>query len=177
MKNFTRMTLVLFIVCGAAAGALAFVNQMTKPKIIAQAKLERKTAFEDVAPEADDFREVVPGKAWDALSNGEKVGSVIVTVATGYSGNIGIVIGLDADNAVTGVKILSQSETPGLGAKIVERSFLEQFQGKTAESVVLKKDDPSRGRIDAISAATISSRAVTNTVRSAINSFAKGEMK
>jgi electron transport complex protein RnfG len=177
MNNFTRMTLVLFMVCGAAAGALAFVNQITRPKIIAQAKLEREVALKDVAPEATDFREVVPDKIWDALKDGERIGSVILTAAQGYSGNISIVLGLDADGSLTGVKILTQSETPGLGAKIVERAFLDQFRGKTAESIVLKKDDPSVGGIDAISAATISSRAVTNTVRSTLDSFAKGELK
>jgi H+/Na+-translocating ferredoxin:NAD+ oxidoreductase subunit G len=177
MNNFTRMTLVLFVVCGAAAGALAFVNQITKPKIIAQAKLEKSEALKEVLPEADDFREVVPDKVWDALKGGERIGSVIITAAQGYSGNIGIVIGLDAGDSVTGLKILSQSETPGLGAKIVERAFLDQFRGKRAESIALKKDDPSAGGIDAISAATISSRAVTNTVRSAVDSFAKGELK
>jgi electron transport complex protein RnfG len=175
MKNFTRMTLVLFVVCGAAAGALAFVNQITKTKIIAQAKLEKSMALEEVAPGADEFREVVADGVWDALKGGERIGSVIETVAQGYSGNIGVVVGVDRDNSISGVKILTQSETPGLGAKIVEEEFLGQFKGKAAGSIALKKDDPSGGSIDAISAATISSRAVTNALRSSLDAFAKGE--
>jgi electron transport complex protein RnfG len=177
MKNFARLTLVLFVVCGAAAGALAFVNQITKPKIIEQAKRERAAALKEVLPEATDFNEVVSGKVWDAVKDGEKIGSVVITVAKGYSGNIWIVFGLSPDNSLAGIKILTQSETPGLGAKIVERAFLDQFRGKTSGSIALKKDDPAGGSIDAVSAATISSRAVTNTVRSTLDSFVKGELQ
>jgi electron transport complex protein RnfG len=134
-------------------------------------------ALKEVMPDADDFREVVPGKVWDALGSGERIGGVIITVAQGYSGNIGIVMGVDPAGSVAGVKILTQSETPGLGAKIVEGAFIDQFRGKAAGSIALKKDDPSGGSIDAISAATISSRAVTNTVRATLDSFVKGELK
>jgi electron transport complex protein RnfG len=177
MKNFVRLTMVLFVVCGAAAGALAFMNQLTKTKIIEQAKLEKAMALREVAPEADDFKEVIPNRAWDALKNGEKAGSVILAVTKGYSGNIDIIFSVGPDGTIGGIKILNQTETPGLGAKVVLRPFLDQFLKKGPEAIVLKKDDPSMGGIDAVSAATISSRAVTNAVRSTLDSFVKGELR
>jgi Na+-translocating ferredoxin:NAD+ oxidoreductase subunit G len=177
MRNFVRLTLVLFVVCGAAAGALAFVNQLTKDKIVEQARRERAAALKEVAPDADDFKEVIPNRVWDAVKSGERTGSVILASAQGYSGNIDIVFSVGPDNTIGGIKVLNQTETPGLGAKVVLRPFLDQFLAKGPEAIVLKKDDPSAGSIDAVSAATISSRAVTNTVRSTLDSFAKGELK
>jgi electron transport complex protein RnfG len=177
MKNFVRLTMVLFVVCGAAAGALAFVNQMTRPKIIEQARLEKIMAMKEVAPEATDFKEVIPNRVWDAVKDGEKIGGVIIAVAKGYSGSIDIIFSVGPDNTIGGIKVLNQNETPGLGNKITLRPFLDQFLKKGPEAITLKKDDPSKGSIDAISAATISSRAVTKTVRSTLDSFMKGELK
>jgi Na+-translocating ferredoxin:NAD+ oxidoreductase subunit G len=177
MKNFLRLTLTLFVVCGAAAGALAFVNQITKPKIIEQAKVENASAMKEVSPGADEFKEVVQNRVFDALTGGEKTGSVVFTKAQGYSGNIHIAFGVGLDGSLVGIKILSQTETPGLGAKVAGRHFLDQFVGKAADAVVLKKDDPDGGSIDAVSAATISSRVVTNAVRAALDSFKKGELQ
>ena len=177
MKNFLRLTLTLVVICGAAAGALAFVNQITNPKIIEQAKVEKGLALKEVSPGADEFKEVVQNRVWDALKGGEKTGSVILTTAQGYSGKIDIALGVGPDGSLAGIKILSQTETPGLGAKVVERSFLDQFVGKAADAVILKKDDPDGGSIDAVSAATISSRVVTNAVRAALDSYKKGELQ
>jgi electron transport complex protein RnfG len=177
MKNFLHLTMVLFVVCGAAAGALAFMNQLTKEKIVEQARLEKAMALKEVVPEADDFREVIPNRVWDAVKGGEKTGSVILAVAQGYGGNIEIIFSVGPDNTIGGIKILNQTETPGLGARIVERPFLDQFLRKGPEAITLKKDDPSMGSVDAVSAATISSRAVTNAVRSTLDSFSKGELK
>ena len=74
-------------------------------------------------------------------------------------------VGIDKNNKITGIEVISQQETPGLGAKIKESSFLQQFIGKTLEELKIKKDG---GKIDAVTGATISSRAVTNGVRQAI---------
>lgn len=177
MKNFLRLTLTLFVVCGAAAGALAFVNQITMPKIIEQAKVEKGLAMKEVFPGADEFKEVVQNRVFDALKGGEKTGSVVLITAQGYSGNIHIALGVGPDGSLAGIKILSQTETPGLGAKVAGRPFLDQFIDKSADAVVLKKDDPDGGSIDAVSAATISSRVVTNAVRAALDSFLKGELQ
>ena len=102
------------------------------------------------------------------------VGRVLAASTQGYSGPIQGLVGLDPAGAVSGVRVLVQTETPGLGAKITGQAFLDQFQGKKAAEVALKKDDPA-GKIDAVTAATISSRAVTGRSARPSRQYRKGE--
>ncbi len=173
MKGPLRLVVVLFVVCGLAAGALAFVNAATKERIAEFARLEKIEAMQKVQPKAEEFVEVTPGKVWEAKAGGQAIGRVLAASTQGYSGPIVGLVGLDGSGVVSGVRVLLQTETPGLGAKISTAGFLGQYQGKKAGEVALKKDDPA-GRIDAITAATISSRALTNAVRKAIQEYQKG---
>jgi len=188
MSSF-KLVAILFLVCGIAAGSLAFVNAATKEPIARYAALEREEARKRVFPGADVFTEngsykewaelKLDAKAgsvfgWNAMKNGAAVGRVFQTSIQGYSGPIKIVFGVDPERVVTGVRILSHTETPGLGAKITTEQFLGQYAGKTLDQLLLKKDDPSRGTLDAISAATISSRAVTRAIHGALNAAAEG---
>jgi electron transport complex protein RnfG len=176
MKGLTRLVLELFLVCGIAAGALSFVNAATKDRIAGFARQEREQALKQVFPAAEEFREVLPGRQWEALSGGTSLGSVFASSTQGYGGPIVSFFGLDSDRKVTGVKVVSQSETPGLGAKIAGQKFLQQFRGKAPEQLALRKDDP-RGGIDAVTAATISSRAITASLRNTVAQYLKGELK
>jgi len=176
VKSMLRLVLVLFLVCGIAAGALSFVNAATKDRIAGFARLEREEALKQVFPGAEEFREVLPGRQWEALSGGTVAGHVFAASIQGYSGPILSFFGLDSGSAVTGVRVLTHSETPGLGAKITEEKFLAQFSGRVAEELALRRDDP-QGRIDAITAATISSRAVTASLRATIDEFLKGDLQ
>jgi Na+-translocating ferredoxin:NAD+ oxidoreductase subunit G len=169
MKGTLKLILTLALVCGLAAGALAVVNAVTKDRIAEYARIAKMEALKKVFPEAEEFRETDPGKAWDAVQAGSAVGSVHLVRTQGYSGPIEAVVGMRADGTLTAVQVVLQTETPGLGAKIVGEKFLAQFAGKARGEVALKKDDAASGRIDAISAATISSRAVTKAVRAALD--------
>jgi electron transport complex protein RnfG len=173
MKGALRLLVVLFLVCGIAAGSLAFVNAATKERIAEFARLEKVEAMRKVLPQAEEFVEVSSNKLWEARSGGELVGRVLAAATQGYSGPIQGLVGLDAAGAVSGVRVLVQTETPGLGAKIITPAFLDQYRGKKVEEVALKKDDPA-GKIDAITAATISSRALTKAVRQAVADYQKG---
>ena len=175
MKATLKLALILFLVCGIAAGSLALVNGATKDRIAALELEAQKEARKKVFPDADDFSEVEKGKSWTAVKGGSVLGSVHRVKAQGYSGIIDIIFGLDSNEALTAVRVLLQTETAGLGAKIVTDKFLGQYAGKTRAQVTLKKDDPANGRIDAIAAATISSRAVTNAVRAVIDAAAGGK--
>jgi electron transport complex protein RnfG len=187
MKDALKLVLILFLVCGIAAGSLAFVNKATQAQIAEYARIARLEAQKMVFPDADEFVEtgsyteweskkydVQAGSVyeWKAMKDGGKIGSVFQTSIQGYSGIVKIIFGVDLKGAITGTRVLLHTETPGLGAKISTGSFLDQFAGKTAEQVALKKDDPSKGAIDAISAATISSRAVTKAIRQAMEGTA-----
>jgi electron transport complex protein RnfG len=174
MKATLKLALILFIVCGLAAGALGFVNAATKEKIAEYARIAKQEALARVFPGASDFVETEPGKAWDAMRDGTKAGAVRLVQTQGYSGPIEIMFGVDANGAISGMQVLLQTETPGLGAKIVTSKFLGQFAGRSRQEVALTKDDAANGKIDAISAATISSRAVTKAVRAALDAAGGG---
>jgi Na+-translocating ferredoxin:NAD+ oxidoreductase subunit G len=174
VRDVVRLAAVLFLVCAIAGGSLALVNGATRGKIAEYARREKQEALASVLPGAGSFTETAPDTAWDGIRDGMRVGSVRLASTQGYSGPIQVAVGLGRDGAVTGVRVLTQTETPGLGAKIMGGAFLSQFMGKTAAALALRKDDPASGGIDAISAATISSRAVTRAVREAVSAAAKG---
>jgi H+/Na+-translocating ferredoxin:NAD+ oxidoreductase subunit G len=173
MKDVLKIAVILFVVCGLAAGSLSFVNLATKDRIAAFAKEEKIAALKRIFPTADSFTELAPAKGggeatdWNAVAGGAVVGSLHLLRPLGYSGTIELVFGEDTAGALTGVQVLTHTETPGLGAKITTAAWTDQFKGKARGQVVLKKDSPS-GAIDAISAATISSRAVTRAVHDAM---------
>lgn len=170
MKNFVRMSSILFVVCVAAGSLLAIVNRATKDRIEENIVKETENALKEVFPTATDFREEIKDSLWDAYNDGEKIGVVLKTSTQGYGGIIVIMFGVDNQNRVSKVKIVKHSETPGLGSKIVLDSFLGQFKEKSSEEIFLKRDNPS-GAIDAITAATISSRAVTNQIRKGLQTY------
>ncbi len=190
MKAALKLIITLFLVCGIAAGSLAFVNAATKERIAEFAAIEREEARKKVFPDADAFTESrsyddwaaqkLDEKAgdvfeWAAVKAGNPIGYVFQTSVQGYGGIVKIIFGVDLEGRVTGLRILSHTETAGLGAKITSDAFLKQYAGKTVEQLVLKKDDPSKGALDAISAATISSRAVAKAVQDAMaKAFAAG---
>jgi len=175
MRDLIRMISVLFIACGLAAGSLAVVNAVTKEPIASHEKQQLDAALREVAADADEFKNVTPDKVWEVLRQGQTAGRVFLTQIQGYSGPIKLMFGTDSNGAVTGLRVLSHTETPGLGAKIATARFSDQFKHKRPEELSLKKDDPAKGRIDAITGATMSSRAVTKAVRSTLESFNQGK--
>ena len=174
MPEFVKMIGVLCIACSLAGGSLAVVNMVTKTPIAAWESKQKEAALREVFPNADAFESVKPEQQWKALKNGQVVGNVFLTEVQGYSGAITLMFGIAADQSITGLNVLSHTETPGLGAKITTTQFREQFKQKRFEQIALKKD-ASQGAIDGITAATISSRAVTRAVASTFNDFLKAQ--
>lgn len=167
MKGIVKLGVTLFLICSIAAGSLAFVADFTAGPIAAQARLEQEDALKKVAPAATEFREAGDNR-WEATSSAGTIGEVLAVTAKGYGGPISLVVGIDAERKVTGVRVTRQSETPGLGTKVAEDGFLSAFVGKGMGQLKLRKDDAAHGAIDAVAAATISSRAVTDAVRLAV---------
>ena len=89
------------------------------------------------------------------------VGYAFMTDGKGYGGKIGILVGLETNRALRGIRVISHQETPGLGAKITDTGFLDQFAGLVPAQLMLARDG---GAVDAITGATISSRAVAEGV-------------
>ncbi|OIN96660.1 hypothetical protein AUJ66_05570 [Candidatus Desantisbacteria bacterium CG1_02_38_46] len=159
---------LLIIICVVSAAGLSVVYDKTRVKIGQQVINERMESLKEVLPGATEFKEFIQEKKWAGYKNGKFLGNVIMVSAKGYAGNAEILVGTDIKNSITNIKILRHSETPGLGAKISENKFTSQFTGKKKSEMWLKKDN-SDGKIDAITAATISSRAVTNAIRNALS--------
>jgi electron transport complex protein RnfG len=166
------MVLSLVVTCLVAAVALAGVYGITKPVIEKQASDAVNAALSEVLPSAERFEPVEPDSLWYGLdAAGQKVGIVLRTAPRGYGGPVTTMAGVGLDGRVVGVKVAAEGlkETPGLGLKALEPRFRDQFTGKTAAEVRLRKDG---GTVDAISAATITSRAVAQGLSSAIEKYA-----
>ena len=169
------MTLCLLAICLVCSSLLAGVYALTKEPILKAANEKNEKAIKDVLPESAVVigeEETVEYKgqnyaynlAFDADST--EVGCAInVSAAGGFGGPILMKVGFDSDGVIWNVKVLSHSETPGLGAKCVEPDFTEQFQGfNPAAGKLLLKKDHLEGEINAITASTITSRAYTSGV-------------
>ncbi|MCM8800849.1 MAG: RnfABCDGE type electron transport complex subunit G [Candidatus Omnitrophica bacterium] len=159
MKQVLPYGLILAFICTVSALALAGVNYLTRPKIIAQMEKEERQSLKELLPEAKEFalaklKEDSLYKAYNR--KGDFFAVVFKTKAKGYSSNIEILVAMTKEGKILAVKILSQNETPGLGTLIIEPEFRNQFINKWSFEL---------DKIEAITGATISSKAVIDSVR------------
>ena len=166
-SSFKNMTICLFAICIVCSSLLAGVYALTKEPIDAAAKAKNEAAIMEVLPESavtvEEERTVdfegasySYNLAYDAQGN--TVGCAINVAPVGFGGPIAIKVGFDINGVIWNTKVLSQAETPGLGAKCVEPAFSDQFKGfnPAEKNLAVKKDG---GDVDAITASTITSRA------------------
>ncbi|MDD5173319.1 MAG: RnfABCDGE type electron transport complex subunit G [Candidatus Omnitrophota bacterium] len=172
MNQLLKFGLVLGVICLAATLVLAVTYEVTKPKIEEQLKAEEQSALKSIMPSADSFVEkTLDGiEYFEALKGRTVAGYCVRVTGNGYNGPIRMIAGVDLDGTIEGVSVLENSETPGLGAKINEIRpgesepwFLKQFKGKSAGTIAIKSN------IDAITGATISSKAVTDAIRKTVD--------
>lgn len=176
MTSTRQMVVTLFVVAVTCAVVLSFVYAFTEPRI-EETKTQMTLSGLSEVISAHEFVEVIPGTLWQALdSASNEIGIVFRVFPQGYAGPIPITVGLNNEAIITGIRVASAaeglSETPGLGAKITESTFTDQFKNKCAAEISLAQDG---GAIQAITAATISSRAVIEGVRRGIETYA-GDM-
>ena len=174
------MTLCLFAICLVCSALLAGVYALTAEPIAAAAAAKNEAAIKEVLPETavaiEEERTVeynggtyTYNLAYD--KDGNTVGCAINVTPLGFGGPIVIKVGFDVDGVIWNTKVLSQAETPGLGAKCVEPAFTDQFKGfNPAEKTLKVKKDG--GDVDAITASTITSRAYADGLALAANVFA-----
>ncbi len=170
-KYFAKLTLILFAITAVVAALLGTVNYVTKDRI-AEIKVQKTaTAMQSVIPGATSFEELtysgtdaIVKAVYAAKDGGKVVGHVVKVSPAGFGGAIDMVVGIDGNGKVSGVSIISMTETSGLGANASQESFRNQFIGKIGTLAVTKDG----GNIDALTGATITSRAVTKGVNSAL---------
>ena len=184
-----ELTLKLLCTCLVVAGLLGLVNLITAPRIAeltwakTVAAMQAVVAdpdsaeFSDALELTDDMSAAASGAGaqlsavYPVSENGEEAGYAVTVVASGSQGNIEMMVGVDADSVVTGVSIVKNSETPGIGSKVMGNEntangvgVLDQFVGKSAEDGTLVVGS----NVDAITGATVSSRGVTAGVNAAL---------
>lgn len=161
-----RIIVCLTVICLVVAGLLGVVNYFTKPRIDENVNAEKQAAIKSIFGEGIEAEKISGEDAENELyliMKDKMVFGYCAEVApNGFGGEIGMMVGVDAQGKVCGVNIVTMSETPGLGSRTKEEPwFLEQFDGKSGALAV-------GGGVDAISGATISSKAVTKGVNDAL---------
>jgi len=179
-----KLGLILFVISAVAACLLALTNYVTEGTIAAMNEQSNIEARQEVLPEATSFEAVSEADLADVISaagiasadelpeayvgmNGsEIVGYTLKTIpGTGFSGDIEMLTGIAADGTISGITILTMNETPGLGANATNPEFKDQYQGLSAtEEVAVSKTGVSGNEIQAMTGATITSKAVTDGV-------------
>ena len=179
MRNtlkFLYPTLILAAICLIVSLALSSTNMITKAKIAEIEEQNTKKAMTRVL-KADEYTEKAlktdDGDVtyYEATANNEVIGFIFTTSANGYGGEVKVMTAVLPDKTVKAVEILDvSSETPGLGQNAAQEKFYGQFSGMSDTlSVVKSGADSSAGEINAVTGATITSRAVTKAVNEALD--------
>ncbi len=173
--EFVRLSVTLFLIAGIMAFLVALVNNITTPIITEQNNKKTSQALIEVLPEAKDYVSVYyPVSSVDDVDilgvfrATNDAGYCVKVAPKGYGGSIETVVGFDINGTVTGVKIISMSETSGIGTKINESEFLQNFIGRTT-TVIGGKDMSDKNSVQYISGATISSKAFIKGINVAID--------
>jgi electron transport complex protein RnfG len=186
-STLKNMVLSLTLIALGASACLGFVYELTKGPIEMSALNRKLEAIKQVVPDFNNnpneemFR--LPTGEGDSLEiypakkDGEITGYAVNTYSNlGFSGYIGLMAGFKPDGTIISVSVLSQKETPGLGSKMTDPGFKNQFNDMNPVDYKLKVKKDG-GSVDAITAATISSRAFCDAVQRAFNTLQKGGIK
>jgi len=186
-STFKNMALSLTLIALVSSALLGFVYEITKEPIALSNFNKKLNAIKQVVPEFSnnpndemfrlptgegDSLDIYPAKKDDII-----VGYAVNTYTSkGFSGNISLMAGFKPDGTIINISVLEQKETPGLGTKMVEPQFKDQFNDKNPGEFALKVKKDG-GQVDAITAATISSRAFCDAIQRAYNTLQRGGMK
>jgi len=180
MNYIIKPAASLFIAAAITVAALSFVYNKTYESIEKQKNKAQEKAMRELLPEADVFNQIQAelfgniDAVYGGYHQSDKfvnfpAGYILKLSPSGYSGEIDFLVGVSAEKQkVTGIRILRHSETPGLGALSVKEDFYGQFSGKNLSPLRVTKSSPGSDEIQAITSATITSRAITNAVNEAI---------
>ena len=173
-KEIVKPTLTLFIICLVVSLLLGLTYMLTKDKIEEESKSQAAASRMIVLPGADTFDQISSdenGTAYIGTKGGTTIGYVFETSDSGYGGKLTVMTGITIDGTISGVKIVTNSETPGLGGNSTKPSFTDQYKQTAGEITVVKNKTADQGEIEAITGATITSKAVTRAVNSAVKMY------
>lgn len=179
MKENFKLGGILLIITMIAGILLGVANDLTKEAIIENSKISKED-LSYIMPEADKIQDMdieldEEGnikEVYEAVNGSDVIGYVLKVTSKGFHGAIDFVIGISKEDKVSGIKVLSHNETPGLGAKISEEKFTSRFKDKPVEYLEVVKVTPNKDtEVEAISGATTSSKASVNAVNEAITFY------
>jgi electron transport complex protein RnfG len=173
MSETIKVGIKLLLITVIATFALALTQMVTKEPIRAQIENAAVEARQAVLADAEEFKALEVSNSeypsilevHEGLADGKTVGYTFKLAGKGFGGTLEIIAGINAEGTLEGVRILRHSETPGLGAESQKPAFYEQYTGKSASEPL------GDGDINAITGATITSKAVTGTVNAAIEYY------
>ncbi|MGL1901522.1 MAG: RnfABCDGE type electron transport complex subunit G [Fibrobacterales bacterium] len=179
-STFLNMVVVLTAIAVISALALAITNEKTKDLIKEVQKKKTLAAISTVVPglNNDPSAEQYTVEGFEGLTfypgkkDGTLIGTAVETFADGFTEAVWIMVGFDSDNKIITTSVLRHKETPGLGTKMAEPKFKDQFDGKDPLEYTLRVTKDG-GAVDAIAAATISSRAFSAAVQKAYDAMLK----
>ena len=166
MKYILRLTLTLLLITAVVAGLLAFVNELTAGRIDELTRQKAEQAMREVLP-AQDYTPLdaaLPQGVTEAYRAGD-AGYVVRVAPNGFGGAIDLMVGVKADGTVNGVAVIAHSETASLGANGTREEFRAQYVGGAGPFAV----GQDGGTIEALTGATVTSRAVTDGVNAALD--------
>ncbi len=176
VRSIVKTGFILFVIGFLCTLILSVCNYMTKDTIENLAAESEREAMVSTLSEADRFTElpdigegIVTGVFEGVDKDKNTVGYCVKVSPVGYGGAISMVVGVNTKGEITGVDIVSMSETPGLGAKASDEGFIGQYKGKSGGVGVIKSGTPKDNEISAISGATVTSKAVTQGVNAALD--------
>ena len=165
IKYYCRIGFTLLIIAAVTATLLAFVNALTKERIAQNELAVMQEAIERIYEDSDTVKQIDFGvkepvtAVYEVYKGEELLGYAVQSSPVGFKDVIGLIVGVDKNNVCVGVEITSISDTPGVGTKVSEPSFLEKFLNRDALTVE---------SVDTISGSTISSSAVKNGIEAVL---------
>ncbi len=178
MKENLKLGIILGIITSIAGLFLGFASNLTKDVIAENSKLNKEdlALVMPLATYVEDTDKALEGNIIEVLEGknaSESIGYLFNVTAKGFHGAINLMIGISNDGKLTGIKVISHTETPGLGSKIDHESFTSRFKEiATDKGVSIIKTTPvNENEVEGVSGATISSKAVGSAVNDAINYF------
>lgn len=180
-NEMLRLGGILCAITLCVALVLSIANLATADRI-EQLKIQAQNeARKSVLRDASDFEQIkldlseynIVSNVYKGLNNGSTVGYCVGVEPTGFGGTIEMIVGIDSNGNITGINLVSDQETPGLGSKAKEPEFKGQFEGKSSSKdiEVIKNGSPAENEVIAISGATITSKAVTKGVNAAVKIY------
>ena len=187
MRDLIRMVVILTAICGLSALVLSYANYATKSqreyqilKYVKEPSIKAVLSGYENDPIKDRVVMEVPSKEGEeplarniflARKGGRLISVAYGTSAQGYHGAIEVMVGISMEGTLTGISVMTHTETPGLGARVVESEFTNQFEGLGLTPKLQVSGEG--GVIDSVSGATISSKGVVKAVRRALELFPK----